>query len=312
MEHYQKIQQSYKEESEGIFDGHVIIEEKLDGSQFRIEINPDGTIVCGSHHQDGVTMDSMFNAGVESANHIFAEYKPDVKTTVFCEFLSKPKQNTIAYARIPLHNLMVFDVKRDTRYLDRPQKELFCKQHGLEIVPMLWEGDGSEISKDGKIIDSFKDELLKRQSILGHQKGFDRIEGFVIKNYNKFYDVNRYPHYEGHWKCVKIVNDSFKEKNHEENPNKANKFQELKDNYRTEARMLKAIQHLKEQGLLTGQLSDLKLLIPEVKRDIIEEEKEGIKDALWKMFGDEIIGYASKEMVTVYKKYLETNSNMFI
>lgn len=308
MEHYQKIQQSYKEEVADIFDGHVVIEEKIDGSQFRIEIKKDGTITCGSHHQDGIVVDSMFKLGIEKAQHIFADYQPSEDITVFCEYLSKPKQNSIPYEKVPLNNLILFDVKRDTLYLNRAQKELFAKEHGLEIVPMLWEGEGSEISTDGKMNEPFKQELLNKSSCLGHQKGFDKIEGFVIKNYAKFYDINRYPHYEGHWKCVKIVNDSFKEKNNEENPNRTNKYQELKDNYRTEARCLKTIQHLKEKGELTGTLADLGKLVPEMIRDIEEEEKEGIKDALWRMFGKEITGYASKEMIQTYKDYLEKNS----
>ena len=298
MESYQKIQQPYKEEVKGIYDGYVVIEEKIDGSQMRIEIDTDGTITCGSHHQDGVTVDSMFRVGVEEAEKLFAEYKPKVKVTVFAEYLSKPKQNTIAYEKTPLHGLILFDVKKDTRYLDRKQKELFAKEHGMEIVPVLWEGEGSEVTEE------LTKELLTKPSVLGHQKGFDRIEGLVIKNYNKFYDVNRYPHLEGHWLCIKIVNDTFKEKNHEENPSSKNKFQELKEMYRTDARLLKAVQHLKEKGELKGELADLRFLVPEVIRDLEEEEKEVIKDALWKLFGKEICGYASKGMPEFYKKYL--------
>ena len=304
MEHYQKIQQAYKPEVEDIFDGYVVIEEKIDGSQFRIEIKKDGTISCGSHHQDGIIADSMFKLGIENAQHIFANYKPSEDITVFCEYLSTIKQNSIPYGKVPLHNLIIFDVKRDTLYLNRAQKELFAKEHGMDVVPILWEGDGSKISTDGKIHDTFKEELLKKESCLGHGKGFDRIEGFVVKNYAKFYDINRYPHYEGHWKCIKIVNDSFKEKNNEENPNRTNKFQELKDNYRTEARCLKTIQHLKEKGLLKGDLSDLGLLVPEMKHDIEEEEGEGLKNTLYKMFAPEVLGYATKEMIPTYKKYL--------
>ena len=256
----------------------------------------------------------MFSLGVEKAEHVFSGYKPDVEMVVFCEYLKSPKQNTIPYSRVPLHNLILFDVQRDTLFINRQQKELFAKQHGLEIVPLLWEGDASEIvDKDdpNKMNEAFKEELLKKTSILGHQdKGFQTIEGFVVKNYDKLYDIERFRNYEESthpWMCIKIVNEKFKEKNHEENPNKTNKFQELKDNYRTEARCMKAIQHLQEEGKLTGQLSDLRLLVPEVIRDIEEEEKEGIKDALWGMFGKEITGYASKEMIPTYKKYLEEN-----
>lgn len=313
MDSYHKIQQIYKEEVKDIFDGHIIIEEKLDGSQFRIEINTNGEIKCGSRRIDDLGIDSMFKFATDQANHIFANYKPDVKMTVFCEYLAKPKQNSIPYARVPLNNLILFDVKRDTIYLDRPQKELFAKQHGMEIVPLLWEGEGSEIfdEEKGTINEAFKNELLKKQSILGHQKGFDKIEGFVIKNYNKLYDVNRFRQYQESthpWMSAKIVNDEFKEKNKEENPNRSQNLQKLKDVYRTEARCQKAIQHLQEKGILKGELADLKHLVPEVIRDIEEEEKETIKEALWNLFGKEIVGYASKEMIPYYKKHLAENN----
>lgn len=311
MYSYHKISQSYHEESNGVYDGHIIIEEKIDGSQLRIEILPDGTITVGSHKMDGVTVDSMFRLGVESAQRIFANYKPEVKMTIFCEYLSKPKQNSIPYANVPLNNIILFDVKRDTLYIDRPQKELFAKQHGLEIVPLLWSGQGSEIvDKDNPNIinEAFKEELLKKQSILGHQGGFDRIEGFVVKNYDKMYDTERYRSYERSthpFISIKIVNEAFKEKNKEENPTNKESLQKLKEMYRTEARYDKAIQHLREKGEITDQIGDLKFLIPEVKHDLIEEEKEGIKDALWKLFGGEIVGYAVKGMPEHYKKRLE-------
>lgn len=312
MKKYPSISQSYKIEAEGIYDGHVDVEEKIDGSQFRIKITTEGQIVCGSHNSQGDTPpDGMFSLGIEQAEKIFAGYKPEFETVVFCEYLSKPKQNTIPYARVPKHNLILFDAQVDTLFLGREDKEKFAEDHDMEIVRLLFSGDASEISKDDKILPEKQEEFLAKTSILGHaDKGFQTIEGFVIKNYDKLYDIERFRNYEESthpWMCIKIVNEKFKEKNHEENPNRTNKFQELKDNYRKEARMLKAIQHLKEKGLLTGELSDLRVLVPEVVRDIEEEEKEGIKDALWRMFGKEITGYASKEMVPVYKKYLEEN-----
>lgn len=311
MDGYHKIQQIYNKEVEGILDGYIYLEEKVDGSQFRINIKPDGTITCGSKGQEGDLIDKgMFNSGVEKANHVFANYKPEVEMTVFCEYLQSPKHNAINYERVPLNHLMLFDVKRDTLYLNRAQKELFAKQHGLEITPLLWEGEGKEIAdKDNpnKINEAFAEEILKRKSILGHVGSYQKIEGFVIKNYNKLYDTNRFRNYEQSthpWMSAKIVNTEFKEKNREENPNRAQNLQNLKDNYRTEARYMKAIQHKKETGELKFELADLRILIPEVISDIEIEEKENIKDALWKMFGKEITGYASKGMPEFWKKYL--------
>lgn len=302
MESYQHIQQSYHEEVKDIWEGEVTIEEKIDGSQFRIEIYPDREMEFGSHNNDGVEIDSMFRLAIESAKKIFQDYKPDTKVTIFCEYLSKPKQNSIPYEKVPNNNLVLFDVKRDNKYLNRKKKEEFATKHGLDLVPCLWEGAGSTVTPE------LIKEFLAKPSILGHAKGFDRVEGIVVKNYGKMYDVHEGHSLYGHFKCTKIVNDAFKEKNHEENPNSKNRFQDLKEMYRKDARLLKAIQHLKEKGELKGELSDLRLLVPEVIRDIGEEEKEVIKDALWKLFGKEITSYAGKGMPEFYKKYLSEQS----
>ncbi len=298
MESYQKIQQPYREEVKDIYEGEVVIEEKIDGSQFRIEIDTDGIMMCGSHHNDGIEMDSMFRLALESAKKIFDGYKPKVRTTIFCEYLSKPKQNSIPYERVPNNNLVLFDVKQDKSYLNRQQKEDFATKHGMDLVPCIWAGAGSTVTPE------LIKEFLAKPSFLGHGKGFDRVEGIVIKNYDKLYDEPEGHSLHGHFKCTKIVNDAFKEKNNEENPNSKNHFQELKEMYRNDARLLKAVQHLKEKGELKGELADLRFLVPEVIRDLEEEEKEVIKDALWKLFGKEICGYAGKGMPEFYKKYL--------
>lgn len=303
MESYQHIQQQHHKEVEDIWEGYVTIEEKIDGSQFRIEFHPDREMEFGSHHNDGVEVDSMFKLAIEGAKKIFQDYKPDVRTTVFCEYLSKPKQNSIPYAKVPNNNLILFDVKRFDKYLDRKKKEKFAERYGMDIVQLIWEGDGDKITPE------LIKEFLAKPSILGHVKGFDRVEGIVVKNYDKLYDEPEGHSLHGHFKCTKIVNDAFKEKNSEENPNSKNKFQDLKEIYRTDGRFLKAIQHLKEKGELTGELSDLRFLVPEVMRDIEEEEKEVIKDALWKLFGKEIVGYAGKGMPEFYKKYLVEQSH---
>lgn len=318
MDSYHKILQSYDKVAIGIYDGHIDIEEKIDGSQFKIFIKPNGDMEFASHNSpsDAPPDMKMFGVAIEQAQKIFDGYKPDVEMTIYCEYLKSPKHNTIAYGRTPAMNLILFDVKKDTLYLNREEKVIFVNDHeGLELVPLLWAGDAEVIvdpENPNKMKDSFKEELLNHTSILGHDEKskFKTIEGFVVKNYEKLYDITKYRNFEQSthpWMCIKVVNEKFKENNHDENPNRTNKFQELKDNYRTEARMVKTIQRAEEEGLLKGELSDLRILVPMVIQDIEDEEKERIKDALWRMFGKELTGYASKEMVPAYKKYLEDN-----
>lgn len=304
MESYQKISQSYKPEIQDIWNGHIIVEEKIDGSQFRINITTDGILSCGSHKVDDLSLvDNSFKKATDAAQDIFNGFKPSEDTTIFCEYLSKPKQNAIPYARTPEKYLTVFDVKVGSKYLNRTLKVMYVSGFkGLEITPLLWEGDSKEFT------DEIRDGLLKTPSYLGHQPGYDKIEGIVVKNYNKYYDVDKYPYLEGHWLCTKIVNDSFKEKNKVENPNAKGKLENLKESLRSPARWRKGVQHLKESGLLQNELSDLGKLIPEIKKDIEDEEKEFIKEELWKLYGPEILGHSTKGLVEWYKELLNDKS----
>jgi hypothetical protein len=302
MEAYQKIQQSYKEEVQDIWKGNIIVEEKIDGSQFRVKIDVNGVISYGSHHQEGDMVDSMFKLATTQAEEMFKDLAVKNNHTIitmFCEYLSKPKQNTISYSRVPEKNLILFDLMLGGRYMSRKIKENFVKTiPGLEIVPLLWEGRGSDFT------DEIKTTLLKSKSCLGHQAGYDRIEGVVVKNYDQYYDVNKYPYMQGMWLCLKIVNETFQEKNKVENPGVKGKFQILKDRYNTGARWKKAVQHLREKGDILDDMKDMAKIIPEVKSDLILEEKETIKGELWELYSHEIIGNSVRGLPEWYKKEL--------
>ena len=303
MRSYQKIQQPYKPEVQDIWKHYIYVEEKVDGSQFRIEIDDKGQLFCGSHHQELSMVDSMFKLATEQArkhfNNIVAT-EGDI-LTFFCEYLSKPKQNAIPYNRVPKDNLVIFDIIKKNKYLAPKDKSAFGDIIGLEVVPLLWEGKGEEVTEE------MKQQWLTIPSFLGHQPGFDRIEGFIVKSYDGYYDIGTYPQYQylDHpWMCTKIVNEAFKEKNKEENPTRGNEIQQIKDAYRNEARYMKAIQHCMEKGLSKNEMADLQYIVPRVKEDIVEEDKEIIKDALWRIYSPEITGYAVKGLPEFYKKFL--------
>jgi len=90
------------------------------------------------------------------------------------------------------------------------------------------------------------------------------------------------------------------------------KFDVLKENYRTEARWNKAIQHLKENGELTGTPKDIGGLLKEIYVDIETEEKENIKDQLYSIYKSDIMKYATHGLAQWYKEKLvkgEINGN---
>lgn len=295
IESYQKIQQIYHKEVADILSSpHVVIEEKVDGSQFRIQLEPDGTIKCGSHHQELSMVDSMFKLATDQAETIFAGVKTEESVTVFCEYLKSIKQNALVYARVPKNNLVIFDVKVGNKYLNRAQKEVFASIHGMEIVPCLYQGAGNIITPE--VIQDF----LKRESFLGKAI----IEGIVIKAYDQFYDVNEYPYLQGHWKCAKIVRPEFKEINADNQSNEKQGLEKLIQMFNTEARFEKALQHCKELGQTNGAMQDLKYLVPEVQNDLEQEEIQTIKDKLYETFGKAIIRGSVRGLPEWYKKKL--------
>jgi hypothetical protein len=124
-------------------------------------------------------------------------------------------------------------------------------------------------------------DLLKKESVLGGEQ----IEGIAIKNYKQFHNV---PWMFGHPIFAKFVQEKFKERNATawKAETQTGLIEQLIAEYKSENRWLKAIQHLKEQNLLTDSPKDIGNIIKEILRDIEEEEKENIKEALWKHFWD--------------------------
>src|SRR5579872_4175597 len=90
-----------------IFSSPVVIEEKVDGSQFSAQrIN--GELLCRSKGKEIVidAPEKMFAKAVEAAQscdlHDGWIYR--------CEYPQSPKHNTLAYSRTPVKHLIVFDV----------------------------------------------------------------------------------------------------------------------------------------------------------------------------------------------------------
>lgn len=306
MKLYPKIQAVHKEEAKGFDEGYIIVEEKVDGSQFRVEIDDQGIVSIGSRKIDNIHQGDAqgFTVGIENAMKIFDGVKADPGEiiSVFGEFLSKPKQNTIPYERVPTSNIVIFDVVINGKYLDREEKERFAFGLGLEVVPILWKGEGKDFT------DEIREELLKTKSFLGHQKGYDRVEGIVVKNYNKFYD-ERYRNLEGKHMTIKIVNSTFQEINKVENPGQGDKLENLINLYCNEARWRKSIEHLLDSNELEFHMKDMAKLAPAVINDILEEEGETIKAKLFEIMWPKIKGRAVRGLPEFYMKYLEDKNN---
>jgi len=284
---------------EGIYEGEIEVEEKVDGSQFRIHLDTAGAIHFGSHRLDFPSFQNngMFQKAVDICiknleKVIGVARKYDMY--IFTEFVGKKKQNTLTYDKTPDSFLIVFDVLADQRWYNREDKEQIARIFGFDCIPRLWLEDGKRLS--AFVID----ELLKNQSYLGGTQ----IEGIVVKNYGKFFDPTKYQWNEGNFLIGKYVRQEFQEMNQKEHAGEHASIDKLRGRYNTSARWDKAIQKLTEEGKLVHNMKDLALIIPEVKADIKEECEEDIKTELYKLYGRQVIGSGVKGLPEYYNKKL--------
>lgn len=160
----------------------------------------------------------------------------------------------------------------------------------IEVVPLLFKG---EIKNTQKL-----KHLLELESELGGET----VEGIVVKNYTQtvFVADQVFP------SLGKFVREQFKERHKAEWGQKEGKgkWQIFLESFRTEARFRKAVQHLAEKGELFYSPSDIGRLLVELKKDIIEEEKEAIKEDLYAFFVDEILRKATAGFPEWYKEQL--------
>jgi len=297
MEPYAKILHLGSDRTADIKKGTVIIEEKIDGSLFRMHFGPEG-MQFGSKNviwEDDKKVDGGFIIAVENMKELFggATISP-FPITIYGEFLRSNKHNTLSYDRAPTHNVIVFDIRANSKFLQYEEKKKFCDEYGLEVVPMLAEASGDQVT-----LETIKTLLDNTMSVLGKEK----IEGVVIKNYGQFHKSG---YLEGQPIFVKFVREEFKERNRAEWGTTGRKdiLGQIIDEFGTEARWVKAVQHLNDESKLQHEPRDIALLIPEIQRDLKEEEGENIKEALFKHFWKEVSNGVIKGFPIWYKERL--------
>lgn len=277
------------------WDGTIWISEKIDGSQFSFGLDSQGNLRARSRQQDltPFTFDTSLGGMFKLALETVVALKPKLEPgwTYRAEFLSKPKHNTLAYNRVPKGNIILFDIDMgDQLYIDPYAAKGVAEEIGLEFVRIFG-------SIQGKVPLEQLLQYLKEESILGGPT----IEGIVLKNYNQWGVDHK-------TLMAKLVAADFREKHDADwklrNP-KASSFMELLlEQYATEARWAKAVQHLQEQGKLIGAPQDIGLLIREIPEDVMKDYEEEIKDAVWAHFKKDFVRGLTRNMPEWYKRKL--------
>lgn len=271
-----------------IFDGPVIIQEKVDGSQFSFRLTADYVLEMRSKGQEllwDAPSSKMFRPAMDAVQQRIAHLKPGV--IYRGEFLAKPKHNSLAYDRIPRDHVVLFEVEYDLGdFATSTQLQSEANAVGFETVPILFVGEWKEPLAD--LVRFFETE-----SYLGGQK----IEGIVIKNYARFLH--------GKPLIAKLVSDKFKEVHAKEwkvgNPGGKDIIEILIDCYAVEARWEKSVQHLRDEGTLTNSPVDIGPLLKEVSQDIRKEEEDAIKEALFQWAWPKISRGVSRGFPEWYK-----------
>lgn len=272
-----------------LFYDYIIVEEKIDGSQFSFGIF-NGELKVRSKGQELVldAPEKMFAKAVETV--IAIKDKLQDGWTYRAEYLQKPKHNVLAYDRVPNNHLILFDINvGEEQYLYHKEVEAEAKRLGLEMAPVLYSG---KISSSVEL-----EALLQTTSVLGGQK----IEGFVVKNYGRFGKDKKSL-------MGKFVSENFKEKHKVDwktsNPLQNDIIDLLIAQYRTPARWDKAIVHLKEAGQLENSPKDIGKILKEVPKDLLSECDNELKEQLYKWALPKIMRGVNRGLAEYYKEKL--------
>lgn len=278
--------------TERVLCGSVVVQEKVDGSQFKFGITADGQMVFASHKQQlwPESCNAMFKPAVDYCSTLSEKLHGSYADLFFyCEYLQRPRHNTLSYERVPQNGLVLFDVLAGGRWQGRDSIEAWAMYLEVDAIPELARGE---------LALSDVQALLETPSYLGNET----VEGVVVKNYHELINLGgrTFPVF------CKLVRETFQERNKMNWKAQTNKSKQEAyiDSFRTEARWQKAAQHLAESGGLQNTPQDIGPLMREVSTDIDEEETENIKTELYKLYIKDIKRVATRGLPEWYKAQL--------
>jgi len=189
---YPKIRILGDLENKGILEGDIIIEEKMDGANFRFMFRDD-RIIWGSRSRSiGDSNQDIGGSWRLCVELIKSKVKPrqlgEFKGLLFFGECMVAHSMAYDWERIPRYlGYDIYDIKGEN-FLDYATKYAIFQELGLEMVPLVASHDENhKVSQEDLVIP--QSEYVDAQA-----------EGIVIKNYKKQL-------------MAKMVTDTFKEKN---------------------------------------------------------------------------------------------------
>ncbi len=289
---YGKIYNIGHAASAGVLDHTVVVQEKVDGSQFSFGVRNHKLLMRSKRraiYSNDETIDSLFRDAALTVQTMAGLGVLHEGWTYRGEVLHRPKHNTLEYGRVPTGNVILFDIDAgEDAYLSYDDVAAEARRIGLEVVPLLFEG----------FVDQTRfDDLLDTVSVLGNTK----VEGLVFKPVDPVFD--KY----GRTLMAKFVSPAFREMHEVTWPKQANRqftAVAIIQQYGTEARWLKAVQHLRDAGVLIDGPRDIGAIVREVGRDVWDEEGDRIADMLVDSFRSPITKGLTRGLAEWYKDRL--------
>lgn len=284
----------------GIFEGPVEITEKVDGSQFNFGVVGGELIMrskgAGVHLNDG---NKMFAKAAAMATERFEKGLLPEGFIFHGEYLQAPRHNTLAYDRTPKNHFALYGVTNKSAQKVVASYSALQEWAGLidvDVVPLLFEGTAVQENFSEWIVG-----LTDRTSYLGGA----RVEGVVIKRYEPILIGGQLLPLTQ----AKYVTEAFKEKHGVEwKATNKGPLEKIADSLAARPRWEKAIQRAREAGTLDGSPKDIGPLLKSINQDMVEEEKEEIKELLWSLFWKDINRMAVRGFPEFYKQKLVSDS----
>jgi len=275
---YHKIKRFGDDENKNIFlidDDDIVIEEKIDGANFRFYISKEGAIIFGSRTQQLTSNEGSDSNVAKNFRRCVNFVRKTLEGKDLIEFRGLTfygeccVRHTMNYEWEGMPPYLGFDVGDSRGYWDYAHKKKAFALLGLKMVPLIKIIKASEIKN---VTD--EDVPISEYALASSQ---DRqAEGIVFKNYKRQI-------------FAKYVRDAFKEKNSEVfgGTPKYNAFENTNNSeflfrYVTNPRIEKLIFSLVDEGY-DLDMTMMGELIKQTYLDVIEEEWKEILTSNWKL-----------------------------
>jgi len=319
MQSYRKIRRiGHSRNSQILENGHIVLKEKLDGSNFRMTVTQDGKWLFGSknveytdengepvYSSESDKVDGRFTDAINYVREtVDPEYVKNEYGTHLTFFMENMVKHSLDYPFDEMPQVIGFDVydHEHEKYISWDQAHgIFEDLFGIQATaPIVTQMDAEEFDPEEYEIpeSSYRDGKMEGVVIINTEQSEDRRSGFSTR--------------------AKMVTDEFAEKHKKATGANQSKeaihgHEKIISKYCTDARIKKTIEKMRDEGRELGmslmENQDQSEGLPmRVAVDILEEEADNIVRRNDKMNWKDYRSLISKRCVHVLRQEIQKNA----